>query len=90
MLAQEVKGKLQPIRFASQAFTVVESQWTTLQQELLTVKWGLEQFHPYILGRRTKEVTDHANLQWLTTTAPQQPKIARWCIVCPWLSLTFT
>ena len=25
-------------------------------------------------------VTDHANLKWLTTMAPQQAKVARWCL----------
>ena len=25
-------------------------------------------------------MTDHANLQWLTTIAPQQAKVARWCM----------
>ena len=25
-------------------------------------------------------VTDHANLKWLTTMAPQQTKVARWCM----------
>ena len=80
MLAQEIEGKLKPIRFASRAFNAVESRWTTLQQELFAVKWGLEQFRPYILGRRIKVVTDHANLQWLTTIAPQQAKVARWCM----------
>ena len=44
------------------------------------MKWGLEQFHSYILGRRVKVVTDHANLKWLTTMAPQQAKVARWCM----------
>lgn len=33
-----------------------------------------------ILGCRTKVVTDHASLQWLTTIAPQQAKVARWCM----------
>ena len=80
MLAQEIEGKLKPIRFVSRAFNAVESRWTTLQQELFAVKWGLEQFRPYILGRRIKVVTDHANLQWLTTIAPQQAKVARWCM----------
>ena len=43
---------------------------------------GLEQFRCYILGRRVKVVTDHANLKWLTacTMAPQQAKVARWCM----------
>ena len=78
MLAQEKDGVLRPVRFASRAFTSAESRWTTMHQELFAVKWGLEQFRSYILGRRVKVVTDHANLKWLTTMAPQQAKVARW------------
>ena len=80
MLAQYKDNQLRPVRFASRAFTPAESRWHTLQQELFAVKWGLEQFRPYILGRRVKVITDHANLKWLTSLAPQQAKLARWCM----------
>ena len=50
MLAQEKGGILRPVRFASRAFTPAESHRTTMHQELFAVKWGLEQFHSYILG----------------------------------------
>ena len=61
MLIQEKDGVLRPVRFAYRAFTPAESRWTTMYQELFAVKWGLEQFCSYILGRRVKVVTDHAN-----------------------------
>lgn len=80
MLAQEKNGVLRPVRFASRAFSPAESRWTTMHQELFAVKWGLEQFRSYIIGRRVKVVTDHANLKWLTTIAPYQAKVARWCM----------
>ena len=80
MLAQEKDGVLRPVRFASRAFAPAESRWTTMHQELFAVKWGPKQFRSYILGRRVKVVTDHANLKWLTTMAPQQAKVARWCM----------
>ena len=80
MLAQWKDHQLRPVRFASRAFTPAESRWHTLQQELFAVKWGLEHFRPYILGRRIKVITDHANLKWLTSLAPQQAKLARWCM----------
>ena len=63
-----------PVRFASRAFTLAESRWATMHQDLFAVKWGLEQFGSYILGRKVKVVTDHANLKWLTTMAPQLAK----------------
>lgn len=40
VLAQEIVGKLKPIRFASRAFNAVESRWTALQQEFFRSKMG--------------------------------------------------
>ena len=80
MLAQYYKNELQPVKYASLSFSPTESRWPTPHQELFAVKWGLEQFRPYVLGRKIKVVTDHANLKWLTSISPKQSKLARWCI----------
>ena len=80
MLAQYYKNELRPVKYASRSFSPTESRWPTTHQELFAVKWGLEQFRPYVLGRKIKVVTDHANLKWLTSISPKQSKLARWCI----------
>ena len=80
MLAQYYKNELRPVKYASQSFSPTESRWPTTHQELFAVKWGLEQFRPYVLGRKIKVVTDHANLKWLTSISLKQSKLARWCI----------
>ena len=58
----------------------VESRWDTVHQEFFVIKWDLDNCRPYVLGRRIKVVTDHANLKWLKSTKPQQSKLARWCL----------
>ena len=80
MLAQWYQGKLRPVKFASRSFNATESRWPTPYQELSAVKWSLDQHRPYVLGRRIKIITDHANLKWLTSISPKQSKLARWCI----------
>ena len=80
MLAQMHDGQLRPVKFASRSFTPTESRWPTTHQELFAIKWGLEHFHPYVLGRKLKVVTDDANLKFLTSISPQQLKLARWCL----------
>ena len=80
MLAQSYQGKLRAIKFAPRLFSPSQSRWPTTCQKLFGVKWGLEQFLHYILGRKMKVVTNHANLQWLTSISPKQSKLARWCI----------
>ena len=80
MLGQKFQGNLRPVKYASESFSPTESHWPTTHQELFAVKWGLEQFQPYILGHQLKVVTDHANLKWLTSISPKQAKLARWCM----------
>ena len=80
ILAQRHNGVLRPVRFASKAFTATESRWPTAHQELFAVKWALEQFRHYLIGRKFKVITDHANLKFLASIALQNSKLARWCL----------
>ena len=79
-LAQWHEGALRPVKFASRSFTTVEDHWPTTHQELFAVKYSLEHFRPYLFGRAVTVITDHVNLQWLTSISPQQSKLAKWCL----------
>ena len=50
----------------------------THEQELYAGKWAVEQWLPYLLGRKFIVETDHANLKWLCSIAPHKAKLARW------------
>ena len=80
VLVQENRGSIRPVRFTSHAFNSTESCWETMHQELYAAKWGLEQFRPYVLGKCTKVITDHANLSFLHCVWPQPSKLACWCL----------
>ena len=80
MLAQYHGDKLRPVRFASRSFSPTESRWPTAHQELFAVKWALQHFRPYLMGRKFTVITDHANLKFLSSIAPQNSKLARWCL----------
>ena len=80
MLAQWHEGALHPVKFASHSFNPVEYHRPTTHQELSALKYSLEHFWPYLLGREVTVMTDHANLQWLTSISPQQSKLTRWCL----------
>ena len=75
MLAQWHNGKLRHVKFASRSFTAVEGRWPTTHQELFAVKYSLEHFRPYLLGCKLTVITDHANLQWLTSIPPPPPAV---------------
>ena len=50
-----------------------------MDQELYAVKFALDTFRPYIIGKHVKIFTDHSNLQFLKSVSPKQAKLARWC-----------
>ena len=70
MLAQWHNGKLRPVKFFSCSFTAVEGHWPNTHQEHFAIKHLLEHFRPYLLGCKLTVITDHANLQWLTSIPP--------------------
>ena len=79
MFAQWHNFKLLPVKFFSCSFTAVEGRWPNIHQELFAVKHSLEHFRSYLLGRELTVITDHANLQWLTSISLQQSKLVCWC-----------
>ena len=72
MLAQRHDGQLRPVRFASKAFSPAQSRWAPMDQELYAVKFALDTFRPYIMGKHVKIFTDHSNLQFLKSVSPKQ------------------
>ena len=78
MLAQTHNGKLRPVRFVPRCLRKSELIWNTLHHELFAVKYGFGTFRHYLLGLKTKVVTDHVNLKYLNSILPQQSKLARW------------
>ena len=51
--------------------------WDTREQELYAVKWAVEQWHPYLLGRKFVVETDHDNLKRLCSVNPHKAKLER-------------
>ena len=55
----------QPIAFASKTITDIESCYTNIEKECLSVCFGLEKFHTYIYGRHVLIENDHKLLEMI-------------------------
>ena len=55
-----------PIAFASKTLTDVETRYANIEQECLSVVFGLEKFHTYIYGRHITVFNDHKPLEMIT------------------------
>lgn len=58
VLSQGEIGKDLPIAYASRTMNGAETNYSTSEQEMLAVIWGIQQFRPYLWGRHFKIVTD--------------------------------
>lgn len=78
LMQKDEHQNLRPLQFASQALSPIQQRWDTREQELYAVKWAVDLWRPYLWGRKFIIETDHANLKWLSSIAPQKAKLARW------------
>ncbi|MEW8545559.1 MAG: reverse transcriptase domain-containing protein [Candidatus Thiodiazotropha sp.] len=66
------------IAYASRALNKAESNYCITEKELLAVRYFIEYFRQYLLGRRFLVRSDHQSLVWLFQLKEPRGKIARW------------
>ncbi len=66
---QGQSGELQPIAYISKKILPRETRYSTVEKECLAVKWALDSFRYYPLGRKFTLESDHRALVWLDTNA---------------------
>ncbi|MCG8032791.1 MAG: retroviral-like aspartic protease family protein, partial [Candidatus Thiodiazotropha taylori] len=78
VLHQIQQGKEKVIAYASRALNRAESNYCITEKELLAVRFFIEYFRQYLLGRRFVVRSDHQSLVWLFRLKEPRGKIARW------------
>lgn len=66
------------IAYASRALNKAEENYCITEKELLAVRFFIEYFRQYLLGRRFVVRTNHQSLIWLFRLREPKGKIARW------------
>lgn len=56
-----------PVAYASRTLNKHETNYATIEKELLSIVWGVKYFRPYIFGREFDLESDHQPLKWLIT-----------------------
>lgn len=71
---------LKPVAYVSRKLWPRETRYSAIELECLAIKWALETFKYYLLGRDFILQTDHRGLQWLHTMKDTNNRIARWVL----------
>ena len=66
------------IAYASRSLSKPERNYCITEKELLAVRYFIEYYRQYLLGRRFKVRSDHQALVWLFRLKEPRGKIARW------------
>ena len=78
ILHQQQEGRERVIAYASKVLNRAERNYCITEKELLAVRFFIEYFRQYLLGRKFRVRTDHQALIWLFKLKEPRGKIARW------------
>lgn len=78
VLLQGPKEERHPVAYISRKLLPREVRYSTVEKEALAVKWALDSFKYYLMGREFTLESDHKALQWLERMKYTNGRITRW------------
>nr|GEZ16846.1 reverse transcriptase domain-containing protein [Tanacetum cinerariifolium] len=76
VLGKRHEKHFKPIHYASKTMTDAESNYTTMEKEMLAVVYALENFRSYLIMNKSIVHTDHSTLKYLFAKKRCQGEIA--------------
>ncbi|GFS75684.1 retrovirus-related Pol polyprotein from transposon 297 [Trichonephila clavipes] len=74
------EDNIHPIAFGSQKLNPSQQKWSTIEREAYAVIWALKRFETLLCEAKIFLLTDHNPLVFLTSVAPQCPRLQRWAL----------
>ena len=78
VLSQVQDGKEKLIAYGSRALSRQERNYCVTDRELLAVRYFIEYYRQYLLGRKFLVWTDHQAIRWLFSLKEPKDRLARW------------
>ena len=82
------KGCDRPVAYFSRKLLPREQRYSTVEQECLAIKLGVEAFKVYLIGRHFIVQTDHRSLKWLNRLKENNSRLTRWSLALQPFSFT--
>lgn len=91
VLSQEGYSRERPVACASRRLTALEMRCSTLEMEVLGIVWAIDDFRPYVLGRRFRLHANHRPLQWVCKLKDSLAwmHLNHRFIICTWETLQY-
>ena len=76
-LMQMQNGEYKPIAYSSTAFSDTEQRYSTIERELLALRWGVKNFRSFLYGIKFIIHTDHKPLLYLHNMSCENSRLMR-------------
>ncbi|GFW67993.1 retrovirus-related Pol polyprotein from transposon 17.6 [Trichonephila clavipes] len=74
------EDNIHTIAFGSQELNPSQQKWSTIEREAYAIIWALKRFETLLCGAKIFLLTDNNPLVFLTSAAPQCPRLQRWAL----------
>nr|GEZ39836.1 reverse transcriptase domain-containing protein [Tanacetum cinerariifolium] len=81
VLGQRQEKHFRPIHYASKTMTEVESNYTTMEKEMLAVVYAFEKFRSYLIINKSIVYTEHSALKYLCAKKDSKARLLRWVLL---------
>ena len=76
-LVQEQEGVYRTIGYASMTFSEAQSKYSTIERELVAIRWGIKAFRAFLFGVPFLLYTDHKPLLYLHNMSRENSRLMR-------------
>nr|GEW61274.1 reverse transcriptase domain-containing protein [Tanacetum cinerariifolium] len=81
VLGQRQEKHFSPIHYASKTMTEAESDYTTMEKDMLAVVYAFEKFLSYLIMNKSIVYTDHSTLKYLFAKKDSRVRLLRWVLL---------
>ncbi|GKD44940.1 reverse transcriptase domain-containing protein [Tanacetum coccineum] len=81
VLGQRIEKHFRPIHYESKTMTEAETNYTTMEKEMLAVVYAFEKFRSYLIMNKSVVYTDHSALKYLFNKKDAKARLLRWVLL---------
>nr|GFA86877.1 reverse transcriptase domain-containing protein [Tanacetum cinerariifolium] len=81
VLGQRQEKHFRPIHYVSKTMTEAESNYTTMEKEMLAVVYAFEKLQSYLIMNKSIVYTDHSAVKYLFAKKDSKARLIRWVLL---------